>query len=155
MIVNTRHFGEVELDEDKIIYFENGIFGFEEYQKYILLYDDTDGVRPDVSWLQSIDEASLSIPVISPFIAKPDYNPEVEDELLKSLGELNDDNTIVFVSITVPSEVEKITANLKAPFIINSMERKGVQLILDNSEFEVKYQFYNQLMAHKSAKGGK
>lgn len=154
MIIKTRHFGEVELDENKIIYFENGILGFEECKKYTLLYDDEEGERPDISWLQSIDEVGLAIPVISPFLARPDYNPEVEDELLKSLGELNDENTAVFVSITVPSEIEKISANLKAPFIINSFERKGAQIIVENSDYEVKYPFYDRLIARKSEKGG-
>jgi len=155
MLVKTRHFGEVDLDESKIIYFENGILGFEDCKEYTLIYDNEDGERPDISWLQSVDEVALAIPVISPFIVRPDYNPEIEDELLKPLGELTDDNTAVFVSITVPSDIEKITANLKAPFIINSNDRKGAQIIVENSEYEVKYRFYDQLMAHKAAKEGK
>ena len=155
MLVKTRHFGEVDLDESKIIYFENGILGFEDCKEYTLIYDNEDGERPDISWLQSVDEVALAIPVISPFIVRPDYNPEIEDELLKPLGDLTDDNTAVFVSITVPSDIEKITANLKAPFIINSNDRKGAQIIVENSEYEVKYRFYDQLMAHKAAKEGK
>ena len=155
MLVKTRHFGEVDLDESKIIYFENGILGFEDCKEYTLIYDNEDGERPDISWLQSVDEVSLAIPVISPFIVKSDYNPEIEDELLKPLGDLTDENTAVFVSITVPSDIEKITANLKAPFIINSNDRKGAQIIVENSEYEVKYRFYDQLMAHKAAKEGK
>jgi Uncharacterized protein conserved in bacteria len=155
MLVKTRHFGEIDLDENKIIYFENGILGFEDYKKYTLLFDDEDGERPDISWLQSLDEAALAIPVISPFFVKPDYNPEVEDELLKDLGELTDENTVVLVSVTVPSDIEKITANLKAPFIINANEKKGAQIVIDNSEYEVKYRFYEQIKAYKAAKEGK
>lgn len=154
MLVKTKHFGEIDLDENKIIYFENGILGFEEYKNYTILYDDEDGTRPDISWLQSLDEASLAIPVINPLIAKPDYNPIVEDELLKPLGELNDENIVVLISITVPADVEKMTANLKAPFIINSDTRKGAQIIVENQDYEVKYRFYDQLKAYKAAKEG-
>lgn len=154
MLVKTRHFGEIDLDENKIIYFENGILGFEDYKKYTLLYDDENGERPDISWLQSLEEPSLAIPVISPFIVRPDYNPEVEDELLKPLGEITDQNIVVLVSITVPSEIEKISANLRAPFIINSDTRRAAQIIVENPNYEVKYRFYEQLKANKTKKEG-
>jgi flagellar assembly factor FliW len=155
MQVQTRHFGEIELDENKVIYFANGIFGFEDYKEYTLLFDEEDGERPDISWLQSLEEPALAIPVVNPFVIKPDFNPEVEDELLKTLGNLSDENIVVLVSVTVPGEIEKITANLKAPFIINSDERKGAQIVVENTDYEIKYHFYEQLKAHKAAKEGK
>ena len=155
MLVKTRHFGEIELDESKVIYFENGILGFEDYKKYTVLYDNEGGERPDISWLQSLDEPALAIPVVNPFIVRPDYNPEVEDELLKPLGAITEENIVVLISITVPTEIEKITANLKAPFLINSDERKGAQIVVENSDYEVKYRFYEQLQAHKAAKEGR
>ncbi len=154
VLVKTRHFGEIELDESKVIYFENGILGFEDYKEYTLLYDEEEGERPDISWLQSLDEPSLAIPVVNPFFVKAEYNPEVDDELLNSLGDLNEENIVVLVSITVPQNVEKISANLKAPFIINSFERKGAQIIVENADYEVKYYFYEQLKALKAAKEG-
>ena len=154
MMIKTRHFGEMDLDESKIIRFENGILGFEDYKEFTLLYDDKDGEKPDISWLQSLEEPALAIPVISPFMVKPDYNPEVEDELLKHLGELTEDNIVVLVSITVPTDVERISANLRAPFIINSDARKGAQIIIENTEYEIKYHFYEQLKAIKAAKEG-
>lgn len=155
MLINTKHFGEINLDESKIIHFDNGILGFEDYRSFTLLYDDEGGERPDISWLQSIEEPALAIPVISPFIVKPEYNPNVEDELLKPLGALNEDNIVVLVSITVPADIEKISANIKAPFILNSDSKKGIQLIIENPDYEVKYRFYEQLKAYKAAKEGK
>lgn len=155
MLVKTRHFGEIDLDESKIIYFDGGILGFEDYKKFTLLFDDEGEERPDISWLQSLDEPTLAIPVVSPFIVRPDFNPEVEDELLKPLGKLTEDNIVVLVSITVPTNVEKLSANLKAPFIINSDSKKGIQIIIENSDYEVKYYFYDQLKANKAAREGK
>lgn len=149
MLVKTRHFGEINLDENKVIYFENGILGFEDCKKYTLIYDEEDGDRSDISWLQSLEEAALAIPVISPFMVKKDYNPSIEDELLKPLGELTDENIIILVTVTVPENLEKISANLKAPFIINSDSRKGEQIIVENPEYEIKYRFYDQLKAAK------
>lgn len=153
MQVKTKHFGEIDLDENKIIHFENGIFGFEDYKRYTILYDE-EGTRTDISWLQSLDEPLFAIPVISPFIIKPDYNPNVEDELLKPLGDITEENIVVLVSITVPAEIENISADLKAPFIINSDEKKGAQILAENSDYEIKYHFYEQRKAYKEAKEG-
>ncbi len=155
MLVRTRHFGEIDLDEDKVLYFDNGIFGFEDNKRFTLIYDnDGAGERPDISWLQSLDEPALAIPVISPFLVKDDYNPEVEDELLLPLGNLSEDNIVVLISITVPADITKISANLKAPFIINSDSKKGAQIIIENNDYAVKHYFYEQLGTKKIIKGG-
>lgn len=152
MLVKTRHFGEINLDDNKVICFKNGILGFEDYKRYTLLFDEEDGEKSDISWLQSLDEAALAIPVINPFLIMKDYNPSIEDELLKPLGELSEENIVALVTLTVPDDVEKITANLKAPFIINSDTRMGTQVIVDNPDYEVKYSFYDQLKAAKEGK---
>ena len=152
MLVKTRHFGEINLEDDKILTFENGILGFEDYKNFTLLYDNEGDDKPNISWFQSLDEASLAIPVINPFLVKPDYNPQVEDELLKPLGVITDDNAVILVTVTVPEEVEKISANMKAPIIINSDTRKGAQIIADNADYDVKYRFYDQLKAAKEGK---
>ena len=154
MLIDTKHFGEIDLDENKIIYFEHGIMAFEDCKKFTILYDSEDGERPDISWLQSLEVPNLAIPVINPFLIKEDYNPEVEDELLIPLGQLTEDNVIVLVTLTIPGVIEKMTANLKAPIIINSETKKGIQIIVQNNDYEIKYQLYNVLKERKAAKGG-
>lgn len=151
----TKHFGEIELGEEKIITFENGIMGFEDLRKYTILFDIESDEKPIISWLQSVEEPGLAIPVINPLYVKEDYNPTVEDELLTSLGELNDDNILVLLSITVPSDITKMTSNLKAPFIINSDTRKGCQVIVENSDYPVKYSVYEAIEKIKKTKGEK
>ena len=88
-------------------------------------------------------------------LIKPDYNPTVEDELLLPLGEVTPDNLVVLVSVTVPSDIEKISANLMAPFIINADTKKGCQIIVENSDYDIKYYFYEQLEAIKAEKEGR
>lgn len=153
MLVKTKHFGEVDLDESKIIHFPDGLLGFADYKDYTLLYDNDDGDRSSITWLQSIDESSLAIPVLSPFLVKSDYNPSVEDELLQPLGKLTQDNLIVLVTLTVPQNIKEMTVNLKAPFIINGDTKKGAQIIVENSEYEIKYPIYEKLKEAKAAKG--
>lgn len=143
MLIKTRCFGDIDLDEDKVLTFDNGIMGFENCKKFTILYDNEEEDTPIISWLQSLEEPGLAIPVISPLLAKKDYNPVVEDELLASLGELTEENVVILLSVTVPSDITKMTANLKAPFILNSDSKKGCQIIVENSDYEVKYNIYD------------
>lgn len=155
MQVKTKCFGLIELDEDKIITFEDGIMGFEEFKNYTILYDIESGERPVISWLQSIEEEGLAIPVINPVLIKEDYNPIIEDELLKLLGDLTDENLLILSTITVPTDVTQMSANLKAPFIINSDTRKACQVVVENSDYPVKFSIYEATRKLKEQKGEK
>lgn len=153
MKVNTRLFGEIEVEGDKIICFENGIIGFPDCKKFTLIFDETEnGERKNISWLQSLDEPSFALQVMDPLCVKEDYNPEVEHELLKSLGNLTPDNTYVLVTVTVPSDIKKLSVNLRAPIVINVDELKAEQLIVDD-KFPVKYMIYDILQERKTKAG--
>lgn len=151
MLVKTKYFGEINLSEDKIITMEHGMFGFEEYKKYTILYDSEKEGRPNVSWFQSVEEPSLAFSVINPMAVMEDYNPIVEDEILKGLGEITEENIVVLLPLTVPQEVTNMTANLKAPIIINADTRKGAQVVVENEEYEIKYKIYDILKGKKEA----
>ena len=153
MLIKTRHFGEVDLADDKILTFDNGILGFEDHKQYTILFDSEEEERPAVSWLQCCDYPELALPVISPLGVKEDYNPGVEDELFKSLGDLRDDNLVILTTLTVTSDIKKMTTNLKAPIIINSDTRKGAQVIVENQDYPIKYEIYDILQARKEGRG--
>ncbi len=149
----TRAFGEIEIDESKVINFPGGIIGFPDLQHFVLLYDEDQGSNT-VKWLQSVEEPGFAMPVISPLIVKDDYNPSVDDELLKPLGEMNDEDMVVLVTMTIPHEIEKMTVNLRGPVIINSATCKGCQIIIDSDEYKVKYPIYDKLAEAKKQKEG-
>lgn len=149
MTINTRVFGEIEVAEDKVITFEDGIIGYPDCKKFTLIYDEEKGQRRGISWMQSLDEPVFALPVIDPLLVKEDYNPIVEDELLKSLGDLKEDNTFLLVTVTVPPKIEEMSVNLKAPLIINVDERKASQIIIED-DLPVKYKIYELLKARKA-----
>ncbi|WP_026835005.1 flagellar assembly protein FliW [Eubacterium xylanophilum] len=144
MLVKTKYFGEIDLTDDKIITMERGLMGFEDYKNYTILFD-SEKEKTTISWFQSLDEPGLAIPVINPLIVKPDYNPVVEDELLKGMGELTEENLVILLTMTVPSDITQMTVNLMAPIIINSDTRKGAQVIVENDDYEIKYKVYDKL----------
>ncbi|MBD5158420.1 MAG: flagellar assembly protein FliW [Butyrivibrio sp.] len=152
MHIDSRVFGEIDIDDDKIIRFEDGVIGFEEYHNYALIYDEEKkrGANGGIMWLQCMDEPDLAFPVADPLHIYPGYNPVVEDEWLASIGEFNDAEDIFLLSIlTVPSDITKVTANLKAPVIINMITRKACQTIVNNEEYEIKYNIYDYVQSLK------
>lgn len=152
MRAKTRFFGEIEIEDEKIINFEQGIIGFPELQHFTLIYDEEKEKKSMISWLQSMDEPELAFPVMDPLAVCPDYNPNVEEDILKPLGELKEDNLFVLVTVTVPSDVKQMAINLKAPIVINTDTRKGSQLIVDD-DYPVKYKIYELLKDGKEKAG--
>lgn len=148
----TRVFGEIDIEEEKIIYFEQGIIGFPDLQKFTLIYDEEKKGKGAISWLQSMDEPELAIPVMDPLLICPDYNPNVEDELLKPLGELTEDNLFVLVTVTVPQDIKEVAVNLKAPLVINADTRKASQIIVED-DYPVKYKIYEYIKDRKEKAG--
>lgn len=149
MKINTKVFGEIDIEESKIITFENGIIGFPDLKSFALIHDEEKGVNVGIKWLQSMDEPAFAMPVMDPLAVKEDYNPTVEDELLKGLGELNEDNIFVLVSATIPKDLTKMSVNLQGPFVINGDTCKACQVIVENAEYPVKYYIYDILKARK------
>lgn len=144
MLIKTRCFGEVEISDDKIVEFPEGILGFEELKRYTLIYDvKENGEKAKIAWLQAVDEPELALPVINPFEVKKDYDPIINETLMKDLGDVNSENAVVLLVVTVPTDITKTTANLKAPIIINSDIRVGAQLIAENKNYVVKYPIIN------------
>lgn len=144
MKIDTRYFGEIEMDESKLIHFENGLFGFEQYKDFTILYDSENGNDPFFSWLQCTTEKTLAFPVVNPQKVKADYDPVVEDGLLNDLGEFGEDDMVVLLLATVPRDVQKTSVNLKAPLIINAGTRRGVQLVAENTDYAIKYYIIDQ-----------
>ena len=139
MKVDTRYFGEVEIEDEKLLHFEQGLPGFEEYTDYIILHDIDEGGEPFFSWLQCATEKALAFPIVNPFKVKDDYDPIVEDELMEPIGECKPEELLVFLLATVPKDPRKTTVNMKAPLIINTVNRRGIQIIAENEDYEIRH----------------
>lgn len=138
MKIETRDFGTVDIEEEKFIHFPQGIPGFDEYQDYVVLYED--GEKESLfAWLQCVTEKSLAFPIVDPFRIMESYNPLVDDDLLKPLGDFTDDDLVVFLLATVPADVKKTSVNMKAPVLINTLNRQAMQVIVENEDYEIKH----------------
>ena len=149
MKITTRVFGEIEIDDSKIIRFPSGIIGFPEMTDFALVFDEEKGKDTPIRWLQSLQEAGFAMPVMDPLLVAEDYNPEVEDNHLLPLGEMNAEDTLVLVTVTVPKDLTKMSVNLQAPIIINAGSKKATQIIVNSEKYPIKYYIYDILQKMK------
>ena len=154
MQINTKWFGTVEINDAKVITFEKGLIGFEDCSRFAIVYETEDKKETPIMWLQSLDEQALALPIIKPEYIVDEYAPDVEDELVYKLGEnVKSDDLMIFVTMTVPSDLTKMTCNLKAPIIINTATMKAVQAVAANEDYVVRFPVYNLLKERKEKAG--
>lgn len=154
MKVLSRHFGEIEVTDEQIIYFSDGIPGFEDDHKHILITNDNnnnDNSEDEDSvfcWLQSATNPEVSFVLLNPSKVFPDYKPELNDADIESLY-LNEATEYVLLNIVViPESTLDMTANLLAPIIINFDKKIGKQVILDNNDYTVRHRVFDNLKKH-------
>lgn len=152
MLIKTKNFGEREIDEDKIITFEDGIPGFYKNKRFITFTESEEEICL-IWWLQSVDDGDLAFPLLNTFAVIENYNPEVDESLLEKLGKFEPSDLIVCNILVVPEDMMNMTTNLKAPIIINSKTRKGMQIIVNNSEYEIRHNVYQEIKRYNEKAG--
>ena len=145
MRVKTKAYGEIDADERQLVSFPSGLLGFEKFKDYILL----DARQKPFFYLQSIDVPDLAFILIDPFLFRPDYSLDVNDESLGDIGVSQPDDVLVFAIVTVPGEGAAVTANLMGPLIINKSNRLGMQTVLGDSRWRVKHDIMAELASSK------
>jgi flagellar assembly factor FliW len=124
MKLQTLQFGEIEFEQDKIIEFKDGILGFEQYKKYILLAEE-EGV---FYWLTSIDEPEIVFPLFPIDVLEEEYP--------------KDEGFRPFAIVKLDKNPAEITANLRAPVYIDTENQIGKQIVIDEEKYPVDYQLF-------------
>jgi len=139
----TKHFGTIEIEDKGIIDFPEGLPGFEDVKKFILLSSQEEGAL--FQWLQSVDKPDLAFVVINPMAFKPDYDIDIPDDEVAIL-EINDlSKVLVFTIVVVPEDITKMTANLMAPIIINTVTNKAKQVVVEKSGYKTRHYILDEL----------
>lgn len=134
MMIETKAYGPLEIDEKQLIYFPQGLLGFEDHKRYALF----DAHKKPFYWLQSLDETRVAFILLKPTVFREDYEPGIG---LDDLGEIEVeslDDTLVFSIVTVP-ESGPMTANLQGPVYINKKNRAAKQCISPRDEYRTRH----------------
>lgn len=145
MELETKYFSKMEYEDTDVITFEHGLFGFENYKKYILIRFENNNGSPIC--LQSIDEANIAFVMVNPYNFIPEYAVSLSETDIQDL-KLDDPSTLSVYNICVlRDEIPKSTTNLRCPVVVNTQNRMAKQIILENSDYPFKYPF--QKLIHK------
>lgn len=145
MKVNTTRFGELTVNNEDIINFSEGLLGFENLSKFFVV-DPGDNTL--ILWLQSIEDASIAFPIIEPKIFKPDYVAKLLPADMASIKLETISDAKIYSILTIPSDITTMSANLKAPIVINNVKKIAKQIVLQDNKLSVKYEMYKELKSY-------
>lgn len=143
MELMTRQFGNVEIDETKIITLPKGIPGFSESRRFIIL--DHDDIRPFHS-LQCVETPDLAFIIMDPFLFMADYSVDIKP-YIRDMEWENDSEEDLFLYVIINAtdpDPRNITANLMGPLLINIKKNQGVQMMVNDRNYSNKHLIFNQ-----------
>ena len=139
MKMETTRFGEIEINEQEIIMFPDGIPGFERDRRFVILeLEDLDGF----ACLQCIDRGELSFIIVNPFVFFPEYEFNLPDAEAQQLEIAEPGDVAVWSIVTIRDELESATVNLVAPIVLNRQKRLGKQVILVDPNLSTRHALF-------------
>jgi flagellar assembly factor FliW len=136
MLIHTVNFGDIEVPEDKILTFKEGIPGFPQIRRFVVL--ELDDIKP-FQYLQALDDPPITLFVINPFLVEPTYEFRLSESDMADVSSKNSSELAVYAVATIPDNPSEATLNLMAPIVINEPERCGKQVILHDTQYSVKH----------------
>jgi flagellar assembly factor FliW len=142
MLIQTSRFGPIALQPEDVLEFPEGILGFNDLRKFVVLDDPNDEI---FAWLQSCEIASVAFPVLEPEIFAPTYQVALTKHDLEAMQMAPNDRTRCFSIITIPDDPTAMTANLKAPIVINVQKRVARQCVLQDNHLAIREPIFSRL----------
>ena len=126
--------GEITYDPEKVIYFPEGLIGFEHLREFVVL----PARKGDVLFsIQSVEDGHVAFLLVNPALFFPDYTVTPGLAELEELGITPDDQYIVMTTITF-HENKTATLNLLAPIIYTPVNDRAIQVVLNNTPYSTR-----------------
>lgn len=126
-------FGEIEYDPAAVLTFPEGLIGFEELRDFVVMPNEKEG---PLFWIQSVEDPEVALVLTDPTNFYPSYLVVPEDEERSKIGIDADGKCFALVVVTV-SPKRDITLNMAAPILFAPESNKAIQVILENTEYQV------------------
>lgn len=146
MIVQSTRFGELEVSDEQVLEFPQGVLGFPAEKRFALME-----YKPDSPFyfLQSLADPDLTFLMINPFAFFNDYEFDMDDALMAEIGVTAENPPTVFNIATVKDKIDNMTVNLAGPVLVNLRDRKAAQWVIEKTQFPTRYPLF------PAAAGGK
>lgn len=142
MIIHTSRFGAVSLNAEDVIHFPEGLLGFNELRRFVLLDDPSDEI---FAWLQSCEEPGIAFPLLEPELFTPTYLVQLTKHDMEILNLQTAAGIRCFTIITIPQDPTLMTANMKAPIVINVHKRLARQCVLQDNSLQIREPIFTKL----------
>lgn len=130
MMIETTRFGQVEVDEDRLLAFPQGVLGFETIQEYCLLEHKPGS---PFHWLQATANPTLAFVVVDPFSFIADYELTISDADVSHLQLEGPEDVRILTIVTIAGS--EVSTNLVGPILLNHRLRLGRQIVLSDSRY--------------------
>ena len=144
VVIKTSRFGLVEFKIEDVLTFPEGLLGFKDLREFVLLDDPNDDI---FAWLQSCELPTVAFPVLEPEIFGHMYNVSLNRTDLESLKLSSSDKPSYFNIITIPHDPTQMTANIKAPIVINLVSKLARQCVLQDNHLAIKEPIFAKLQS--------
>ena len=136
LVLETKRWGTLDIDNNDILYFERGIPGFKGIFRFAIF--ESEEIQP-FKWLISTENPDVGFVIVPPHLFYPNYNPKLYESDLDELKVEKSNNLALFVIVTLTSNPLNSTANLQGPLLINLTKRYGKQIVVVDEEYSIKY----------------
>jgi len=134
-VLRTDLFGALDISDNDLIEFSDGLLGFPECRSWALLRGTKDGS----AWLQSADHSALVFLLVDPFVFFEGFAAELSDGELRRLRAKDAGEIAVFTIVTLPGPGEPTCyANLQGPVVVNIAAHRGIQVVFGEGPFGVR-----------------
>lgn len=143
MLIETERFGAIDVANEQVITFSEGLPGFEQLQGFVMVEDEQ---TDPIAWLQSTQEPAIALPVVNVFEVDEEYVLDVGDADIEKLQITSPEDVAVLVVVVIPQEIQKMTANLAAPIVVNASKNLARQVLASSDEYSVRHPIYEAVM---------
>ena len=134
--ITTSRFGEISYSDEDVLTFPRGIPAFEKNHNWILAGEEDNAIK----WLQNIEDGDLALPVTTPDAVMPDYNAKIPEDELDIVGSRDFADLALLIVVSIPDSAPwNMTANMRAPILVNMKSRRAVQVIALNEEYAIRH----------------
>lgn len=138
MQIEVADLGTVDYEEDELLYFKDGLYGFDDLHKYLPVpLEESDRIFV----LQSVEEPVISFVLMNPFMFVSDYEPNPSKEDMEELDAPNIEDISFYVICSLKADIQESTLNLKCPIAVNALTKNAKQLILEDGKYQLRHRF--------------
>ncbi len=142
MLVPTTRFGEIQISESDLFEFKDGLLGFGQLRSFVILDDPNDEI---FAWLQSCENPDVAFPILEPQLFAPETSFDISHGDLEALGIASEAQGKIFCIVTIPKDPTLMTANMKAPVLLNLQSRRARQCVLQDNSLAIREPIFSKL----------